>query len=473
MSLALYLAATIGAAAWVGDWIAGAAVAVLALSYELLKRSAGPPVLFLAVAFQWMQVTIGVFYSALMGRTLTAITSSDYRPMVLVGLGCILCLATGMRIGIGFVSRRWQVERIDTPIVGFNALLAIYAGAFLATGVLQQLAWQYPLFTQAILASTFIRLGVLYLLLRRVVMPTVRWPWVMAILGFEVVMGLTGYFASFREPLVLAAVAFAEIFNPRRAQHWVFAALVTSVLGITALFWMGVRGDVRQDFADVELFSESRSLRLNRIGQLFREWRRSMADSQEVWWNMDFLVDRLWVVSYPALAMARVPEVLPHTDGAIVVGALRHIAMPRALFPDKPELPSDSDMVRRYAGIWVAGTERDTSIAFGYAAESYVDFGVPAMFIPVFLWALFLGAAYQGCLAIIRHTEIAVPLVTVIFWLSVYLFERSFVKWMGLTGTLLIYVGGMAFLLDRWLLQQSVIRRGRQAPVATQPHAAR
>ncbi len=171
--------------------------------------------------------------------------------------------------------------------------------------------------------------------------------------------------------------------------------------------------------------------------------------------------------------MARVPEVLPHTDGAIVVGALRHIAMPRALFPDKPELPSDSDMVRRYAGIWVAGTERDTSIAFGYAAESYVDFGVPAMFIPVFLWALFLGAAYQGCLAIIRHTEIAVPLVTVIFWLSVYLFERSFVKWMGLTGTLLIYVGGMAFLLDRWLLQQSVIRRGRQAPVATQPHAAR
>ena len=85
------------------------------------------------------------------------------------------------------------------------------------------------------------------------------------------------------------------------------------------------------------------------------------------------------------------------------------------------------------------------------------------MFLPVLLWAVFLGVAYQACLALIRHEEIAVPLVTVIFWLSVYLFERSFVKWMGLTGTLLIYVGGAALLLDRWLLQQPAVsgRSGR------------
>jgi hypothetical protein len=63
-----------------------------------------------------------------------------------------------------------------------------------------------------------------------------------------------------------------------------------------------------------------------------------------------------------------------------------------------------------------------------------------------------------------------VPLVTVIFWLSVYLFERSFVKWMGLTGTLLIYVGAIAFVLDRWLLQQYVAHRSRQPEVAGRAH---
>jgi hypothetical protein len=459
------------AAAWSGDWIAGLAVAVLALGFELLRPAVGPPVLFLAVAFQWTQVTIGLFYAAATGRSLTAITSSDYRPMVLIGLGCIASLIVGLRIGIDVVGRRWPAHHIDVPITGFGALVGLYAVSFVATGVLQQLAWQYPLFTQAILAASFIRLGILYVLMRRVIRPSVQWGWVTAIIAFEVVMGLTGFFASFREPLVLAGVAFAESFDPRRLQHWAFAALVAAALSGTALFWMGVRGDLRQDFAERETFAESRSLRLDRIRQLFSEWRRSLADPQEVWWNVDFLVDRLWVVYYPALAVARVPAVLPHTDGAILAGAIRHITMPRALFPDKPELASDSDMVRRYSGIWVAGWESDTSIAFGYAAEAYVDFGVPLMFVPVVVWALFLGGAYAACLSAIRHTEIAIPLVTVIFWLSVYLFERSFVKWMGLTGTLLIYTGGLAFTLDRWLLHQYAARGRERHEAAGAPSA--
>jgi hypothetical protein len=468
-----YAVAAVGVGLWVGDWIAGLAIAVLALAFELLKPAVGPPVLFLAVAFQWMQVTIGLFYVAATGRSLVTVTSSNYRPMVLIGLGCVASLAIGLRVGIDVVRRRWPVRHVEAPIIGFNALLAVYGASFLATGVVQQIAWQYPMFTQAILAASFIRLAVLYVLLRRVILPVVQWPWVIVILGFEVVMGFTGFFASFREPLILAAVAFAETFDPRRLRHWAVATIVTAVLAGTALFWMGVRGDFRQDFAEVEMFAESRSLRLDRIRELFGQWRRSLGDSQEVWWNLDFLVDRLWVVYYPALAVARVPSVLPHTGGEIIGGALRHITTPRVLFPDKPELPSDSEMVRRFSGVWVAGWESDTSIAFGYAAEAYVDFGVPVMFVPVLLWAVSLGVMYQALLTLIRHREIAIPLVTVIFWLSVYLFERSFVKWMGLTGTLVIYLGGLAFLLDRWLLQQYAARRERQTPDEPAPHPVR
>lgn len=459
MRVGLHTAAAVMASVWTGDWLSGLAVATLALAFELLKPAAGPPVLFLAVAFQWMQVTLGLFYHGVTGRSLTAIETSHYRPMVLMGLATIAVLAVGLRLGIDAVRRRWPVHHLDTPVVSFHVLLAVYGVSFLATGVLQQLAWNYPLFTQAILAGSFIRLGVFYVLLRRVVVPHVQWPWVAGILGLEVAMGLSGYFASFREPLVLAAIAMAETFNPRRVQHWTLAVLVAAVLSVVALFWMGVRGDVRQDFAEVAMFAESRSLRLTRLQQRFTEWRRTMGDAHEAWWDLDYLVDRLWVVYYPALALARVPDVVPHTGGAIIGAALRHITMPRALFPDKPELASDSDLVRRYSGIWVAGPEQDTSIAFGYAAEAYVDFGVPLMFVPVLLWALFLGSAYQVCLSGIRHREIAVPLVVVIFWLSVYLFERSFVKWMGLTGTLLIYVGGLAFVLDRWLLHVSASRQ--------------
>jgi hypothetical protein len=115
-------------------------------------------------------------------------------------------------------------------------------------------------------------------------------------------------------------------------------------------------------------------------------------------------------------------------------------------------------MVRKYAGVWVAGTDQGTSIAFGYVAESYVDFGVPTMFLPILVWGVFVGAAYRAVTVLIRHREITVPVLTVVFWLSVYLFERSWVKTMGLTGTMLIYVVGIAWIADRLLIGMAAKR---------------
>jgi hypothetical protein len=103
-----------------------------------------------------------------------------------------------------------------------------------------------------------------------------------------------------------------------------------------------------------------------------------------------------------------------------------------------------------------------------------VDFGIPAMFAPVFLWGLFLGLAFQTLFVLIRHRELEIPLVTIIFWLSVYLFERSWLKWMGLTGTMLIYLGAATFLLDRWLCQRYLIRGSeRQSSVPSAPQPVR
>ena len=122
---------------------------------------------------------------------------------------------------------------------------------------------------------------------------------------------------------------------------------------------------------------------------------------------------------------------------------------PRLLFPDKPYIASDSQMVRKYSGVIVAGEEQNTDIAFGYAAESYVDYGVPGMFVPAFIWALFIGVAIALIFREYHHRDMAVSVVTVIGWMSLYLFERSWAKTIGLGGTLLIYAGGLCYILDR------------------------
>lgn len=453
------------AAAWLvaRDWLAAAGILVLWLGWHLLVLDEGPPVLAMAFTFQWVQVTAGLYYHALTGRSLDAIELSDYRPMVLIGLGCILALLIGLRLGMRVV-RGPAPDDGPRPeqAFGWPALLVAYAVAVTVTGTVQQLAWEVPSLTQAILALTYARLATVFMMFYRLTRPRVRWGWLALLLATEVLLGFTGYFAGFREPFMLAAVALLTAFDRRKVRHWLALGLFAAVMFMSGLMWMAIRTDYRQDF-ESQVFAQSREARLERVVVLTSKWLRR--DFDTMLFDLDFFVDRLWVIYYPALAVTRVPAVVPHEHGAIIGRAILHVVTPRVLFPDKAVLESDSEMVMRYAGVWAAGAEKDTSIAFGYAGESYVDFGVPLMFLPIFVYGFLMGMAYHWWLRVIRHRELAIGLVTAMFWLALYLFERSWIKTLGLTMTMMVYLGGAAFVLDRYLLS-------RRGPETIRPEPA-
>jgi hypothetical protein len=462
-------AATIAAIYLAGTWLAGLCLAVLFLGWHLLRPDGAPPVLRLAFLYQWSQVSGGVFYMGVTGRLLPAV-DSDYERMVLLGLGCVAALAVGIRLGARWMAR--LMPHAETPIeeaVSYKTLLIAYVAGIVVTGVVQQLAWSFPAFTQAIIALTFSRLALLFLIVRRLASPTLHGHAIAVLMVVEVLLGFTGYFANFREPLIVIGIALLEVFDSRRAAHWMAAGSVAVVLGLSGLLWMSVRTEYRQDY-DADLYAASRATRLERIHALSLAWFTD--EGRDLTTNLDALVERHWAVYYPALAVARVPSVLPHTDGEIFFGALRHLVTPRVLFPDKPELPSDSEMVRKYSGVFVAGAEHNTSIAFGYAAESYLDFGVPVMFLPVLLYAVVMGGAYQWFLLTIRHRELAVGLVTVVFWLGLYLFERSWIKTLGIDVTLMVYLGGLTFLVDRFLLLRREAEMAGEPPAIHDPQSA-
>jgi len=466
--ISLVALALVSVAAWVlaADWIAALAVWVLWAGWRFLKLPEGPPVLALAFTFQWVQVTAGIFYFALTGRRLEAMDMSDYRPMVLIGLGCLVAILLGLKVGLRLArSRRESPQTVPSLPLGWRGLLVAYLACVAVTGTMQEVAWQYPAVTQGILALTYARLALIFLIFRRLSEPRIRLGWITVLLLVEVLLGLTGYFAGFREPIMMAAVALLGAFDRRRVQHWVMVGAMVVLMLSTGLMWMSVRTGYRHDL-DSEVLASSREERLERLASLSSAWFKSSADELMV--DMDFFVDRLWAVYYPALALGQVPAVLPHENGAILGTALYHVFTPRLLFPDKPVLPSDSEMVRKYSGVWVAGTEENTSIAFGYAAESYVDFGVPLMFVPIFLYAIILGLTYQWLLHAIRHRELGIALITAVFWLSLYLFERSWIKNLGFTLTLIVYLGGATIVIDRLLLfvgRARVRRAARGAPL--------
>jgi hypothetical protein len=213
---------------------------------------------------------------------------------------------------------------------------------------------------------------------------------------------------------------------------------------------MGIRRDYRSDWVAVETFETDQRARFDRASSLATDFLAS--DAASLMSTVDQMVERVWAIYYPALALERVPSAVPHTEGTIISSAIVHIVTPRVIFPDKPELPSDSDMVRKYSGVMVAGREQNTSIAFGYAAESYLDFGVPMMFAPVLAFGIAMGVMYAWLARAIWYRELGLALMTVVFWLGLYLFERSWANTLGYVASMLVYLCLPALFLDRVLL---------------------
>jgi hypothetical protein len=447
-------AALILASAYVANhWLGAVCTAALMILWRIIPKTEGPPVLALAMTTQWVQVTAGVYYVGFTGRSLEAIEKSEWEPMVLIGLGAVLALAAGLSWGVRVMASRYPPPT-DAPeeVATFKTLLVVYAVSVAMTGAMQELAWRLPILTQAILALSGIRLALFYVVMRRLLSPRLQWPLAGLLIAFEVGLGFTGFFSSFKEPMLLAGLALLEAFNPRRRDHWVFGGTLGVALTIAVVMWMGVRSEYRGAFED-DVFASTRSVRMERMQALTSVWF-AQSESDSVMGDVDALVDRAWAIYYPALAVARVPDVIPHTDGEILTTALIHVFTPRILFPDKPNLPNESEHVRKYSGIWVAGEEMGTSIAFGYMAESYVDFGVPLMFLPSLVFGALMGAAYIWLLRNIQHRELAIALVTCVFWLNLYTIERSWARQLGLTLTMMAYLGGTVFLVDRWLLMR-------------------
>jgi hypothetical protein len=432
------------------DWLAGASILVLWLIWKLTMTRDGMFVVPMALTFQWVQSTIGLFYLDFFGRSVDAIQRSDWRPMVMIGLGCCLTLAIGISLGLRLVRPPAAGEHRPEFAFPFKLLVIIYVVTIVLEGGLNTAVHEFPSLRQIVINFDEARLAVLYLLLRRFYRPVPQWGRIAAVVGFEVTLGITGFFAGFREPLVLTGLAMLEVFDHRNARHWAAAAAVGVVSVGFGLVWMGIRTEYRRDYVQMDNFKADRGARIARIGDLASGFFRS--DTEGFMGTVDNFVDRMWPIYYPALAVSRVPGTLPHTDGAIFGAALKHITMPRVFFPDKGELSSDSEMVRKYSGVFVAGSETGTSIAFGYAAESYLDFGIPWMFLPVFGFAIVMGMVYRIVARSIKHRELLVAYSTVTFWFALYLFERSWVLTLGESIGLLVYVGIPTMLLDRFLL---------------------
>ena len=151
-----------------------------------------------------------------------------------------------------------------------------------------------------------------------------------------------------------------------------------------------------------------------------------------------------------ARVISTVPRYLPHEEGKMWWTAVRHILMPRLLFPKKPALPSDSELTSRYTRTVLASSKQGTSISMGYMAESYIDFGMFGMFVPVFLCGLLWGGMYRYFMLNVPDRLIAYGMVTALL-ANANQFEIHSVKLLGgMLMNFLVFATVAKFVLPKF-----------------------
>lgn len=450
------------------------AVAVLVFVALLTWRAGAPPILPFLCVIQWLQASAKVFHADVQGVELHDLpaahhleigTAATIEEAALLSLAWVATLAVGIRVsraGTRIVDEREAPAALHLP-----RLLSLYGGATLA--VLALTPFASGGLRQVIVAAADLRWAVVFAVFWTVLRSARSRVWLFAIFAAEVAAGFLSYFASFRVPVYLLAIAVAAgpmAFRARRIVGFAGVAAIALYLGVV---WSAVKVDYRQALnqgTGAQIVAIDRVQQASELARLLGSVDRDMLST-----GLENLVDRIGYIDYFAYCLEHVPALQPHEDGLLWRQALGHVLQPRLLFPDKPALESDTLIAERYTGLDLMSWTETTSVALGLAAEAYVDFGVPWMFLAALWVGLLYGLAYRviadrGGFPVLRQA------VAVAMLLPLATLEPSTTKFLGGYLTRLLF----AFLvvtfvlpyLGRWVSQAPARRitpRVRAVPV--------
>lgn len=305
-------------------------------------------------------------------------------------MGTLLALAIGVWCIRNFSGKPLspQILRMQSAALDLNRLFVAYIVVSAASVLIAYISTRAGSLRQPILAFASIKWMPIFLLgwttlqHRR---PTGRL-WI--VVAIEVIVGLSGFFSTFKSILFLMIViGIGTTIDDRRVRFGQIL-LYGGLCLFLAAFWQSIKSDYRtylnqgtgQQVVSVPFF--------DRISYLARAslevTPKAMSDG-----IADGLL-RLGYIEYFAYSIRNVPSRLPYENGGLWLDAVAHTLMPRVLFPGKREV-NISERTNRFTGLGVAGQSQGTSISIGYPGESYIDFGPIGMYMPIFL----LGCIYS------------------------------------------------------------------------------
>ena len=426
--------------------------------FLLLWRPGEPPVLLFAATFQSIQVLTPVVVADLSGKTLQQVLGDELSMAFYLGSLAILVLAYGMKLGMGKIvlSNFIDLDGNESQKLRVDRLAIAYLATLAFSTVISSIAFSESGLTQFLLAIDSFHWFAVFLIIWAGFRHSQFRLLAISVTLVEILVGLTGFFSGFKTVLFVLLIIYGgtstKISRLLRPQVLVLLSLIL----ILTIYWQGVKGDYRNY---VNAGTSTQSIQVSFSDRLaFHGAALGKINIEELNVGFESGLARLGYLNFFAGSIKTVPSVIPHQEGRLWSEAIVHTLTPRLLFPNKPAI-DDSQRTNTFTGFRVAGAEQGTSISIGYVGESYIDFGVPMMFVPILALGYFWGWLYRSLANFGKIPLLGLAAAATILLNVSIAFESSNLKIVGgAVSTSLVYLvflysfGGIAW---QWLTGKS------------------
>lgn len=444
--------------------LTGASAILLLWFFMLLWRPGEPPILLLALGFQWLQVVTKVINADLLGLPVSGLNpyQGNIDGAIWLSLLSLAVMALGMRFALArYKAAQTEMAFSEAMLFSPNRLWVFYLVSVMLGVAILLMARVLPEITQLALALANIKWVAYFMLAYVCFLQPERMYLLLMAFGIEFVLGLGAYFSSFKMVFFVTILAFVASGKKLSGKQIAVVLSLTSVLFALSLVWTAVKTDYRNYLSGgqrAQIITRGYVERIQKLYDMVSELeKKDMANALQ---NM---ADRISYVDFFGRTLVIVPGRIPHEGGELWAGAIRHIFMPRLFFPDKPPLRSDSEITNYYTGLGFGGEAEGTSVSIGYVAESYIDFGGFWMFAPVLALGFLWGAMYRYFLSRPRMPAIIGYGLAVVVLLGALHFETTNVKLLG--GVVTSFI--VAFVVQKFfvkkLVRKLMVKRRRQS----------
>ena len=352
-------------------------IALIAI-IALLWTNDEPPILLLPALFQWSEVALVPISTVWLRVPLAELSDNgaNLDASAVYGLLGVLSLAIGMKAGslrggakgISFSGRIRREAMVWPQSKVFQASAALVLAGYVFAALMYSVGPLREPFGQA----ANIKYVGIFILAYWCLLNGRSHAVLAAVLCFEIVIGMTGFFAEFKNTILTFFVA-ALFAKPRiRPLDVLTTAFAASLILSVAIFWSAIKPDYREFVnkgTGAQIVDVPMSERINFISDSLNSF-----DGEKIANGFQRLVSRHGYIEYLGLVLQNVPQAVPYQKGQITASVIRHITVPRLLWKDKPPLPNDTEVMSKYTGLPMTWSS-DTSISIGYLGELYADFG--------------------------------------------------------------------------------------------------